>query len=259
MDFSKKDKLDSLNLPKIEFTKLDDLSKRRFYELCFPVIRKKLWNCSKLTTNLGKKPVTYILLYMDIEAWDTYKGQYSLLEDNVVYSCRAEKTSFHNCKPEHLLEFRKHFEFYHYTVVFFDTKFDSNVLRTIPNLLGKKLHLSLYNPDCDFDFHFDMFKTKTTAEKMCFTMCNIFDCDSEKKLLKTKLYLDFLFIRNRGKQITDFKTLYLFVKNQQPGFKLIFLDTSYDSEELHRYFKPSKKKQKPNGIYKVKNLKLVNK
>uniref|UniRef100_A0AC34QCE9 Uncharacterized protein n=1 Tax=Panagrolaimus sp. JU765 TaxID=591449 RepID=A0AC34QCE9_9BILA len=81
----------------------------------------------------------------------------------------------------------------------------------------------------------------------------------EKKLLKTKLYLKHFFINNFGTKITDFKSLYLFVKKQQPGFKLVILNARFENEELYRYFKPKKMEEKPEAGYMLKVLKLVNK
>uniref|UniRef100_A0AC34QLY6 Uncharacterized protein n=1 Tax=Panagrolaimus sp. JU765 TaxID=591449 RepID=A0AC34QLY6_9BILA len=49
------------NLPSVNFSTSDYVLKRRLYEISTPIMKKKLWNCSKKTAHLGKKVVSYIV------------------------------------------------------------------------------------------------------------------------------------------------------------------------------------------------------
>uniref|UniRef100_A0AC34QVC6 Uncharacterized protein n=1 Tax=Panagrolaimus sp. JU765 TaxID=591449 RepID=A0AC34QVC6_9BILA len=77
------------NLPKINFLNSDFVLKRRFYEICFPVIRRKLWLSSKKTGNLGKKPTTYLAKFIGLNHGDEDYDMNISTFDSIVFETKG--------------------------------------------------------------------------------------------------------------------------------------------------------------------------
>lgn len=94
-------------LPRIEFSKLDNLLQRQLYYRCFPVIRKRLWNCSSKTSNPGKKPANFLACHCGFGYGDCLLVNF---DENTVISA-YETCDFSRFKPELFMKIGKFFDF----------------------------------------------------------------------------------------------------------------------------------------------------
>uniref|UniRef100_A0AC34R6M7 DUF38 domain-containing protein n=1 Tax=Panagrolaimus sp. JU765 TaxID=591449 RepID=A0AC34R6M7_9BILA len=99
------------NLPKINFLNSDFVLKRRLYEICFPVIRRKLWLSSKKTGNIGKKPTTYLAKLFKLDGFKDEDYEKKILAvDNTVIETK-EYASFLDAIPGDVIHLNRHIEF----------------------------------------------------------------------------------------------------------------------------------------------------
>uniref|UniRef100_A0AC34RPZ6 DUF38 domain-containing protein n=1 Tax=Panagrolaimus sp. JU765 TaxID=591449 RepID=A0AC34RPZ6_9BILA len=98
------------NLPQINFLNSDSVLKRRFYEICFPVIRRKLWLSSKKTGNLGKKPTTYLAKGIGLNhGLEDYYMNIST-DDNIVFETK-EWAGFADVTSDDVIHLNRHVVF----------------------------------------------------------------------------------------------------------------------------------------------------
>uniref|UniRef100_A0AC34QX69 Uncharacterized protein n=1 Tax=Panagrolaimus sp. JU765 TaxID=591449 RepID=A0AC34QX69_9BILA len=98
------------NLPKVNFLNSDSVLKRRFYVICFPVIRRKLWLSSKKTGNLGKKPTTYLAKGIGLNRGS---GDYEMnisTGDNIVFETKG-CAGFADATSDDIIHLNRYVEF----------------------------------------------------------------------------------------------------------------------------------------------------
>lgn len=101
--------------------------KKQSYKKLFPVIRKTLWLSSIKTSNLGKKPTTYVSTCVDFMNADTRKIYSQFNKNDAFLFC--DSIRFHQTKDFNFIETRRVFEFENKQIDLWDCDFPSEHLK----------------------------------------------------------------------------------------------------------------------------------
>lgn len=204
---------------------MDYLLKKELYKKSFPVIRKKLWLSSKKTSNLGKKPKTYIVTYAEFEHGDE-KNSYSKFNKNdVLLFCGAIK--IHHMKNWNYIETGRIFEFENKKIDLLNCYFSSENLKLFFHSNVVEIHI--------FSGKIDMKTVLDLAPNLqVLHLCYWPPENWEHVLFKSNLKLNYLH-ENQNK-IIDIKVLHDFLKRQLPGFEWVIFDGESIERNLWKYF-----------------------
>uniref|UniRef100_A0AC34Q481 DUF38 domain-containing protein n=1 Tax=Panagrolaimus sp. JU765 TaxID=591449 RepID=A0AC34Q481_9BILA len=129
----------SYGLPLFQFTRIDQVLQQRFYSISFPVQKKRLWNCSKSSANLGKKPTTLLLTAMKDHSFDDFFHSFNkcvdgfkidgakhaivcaktnrVMMENIVFNLVGIFAFVHDIRKEEITQISRFVEFNHFELV----------------------------------------------------------------------------------------------------------------------------------------------
>uniref|UniRef100_A0AC34Q4U5 Uncharacterized protein n=1 Tax=Panagrolaimus sp. JU765 TaxID=591449 RepID=A0AC34Q4U5_9BILA len=213
------------------FNELEQKLQVRFYQICPPFIRKRLYSASKCISGLGEKPSTFIV--RDIRFCDDEvvpEGVYDW--KNAVIDVRRA-IGLGKIGELDMKKMVRHFDFHHIYFGLWHSIVDKKLMKYFANsrIIG-----------CDVDYSVSFpYITRTVSAVEYLTYRDILSKDWEKKLMKwnekaRKLKRLCIY----PSEINDFGVLAEFMNARDHGFEMVLEEGSFDENELYKYFQPLK-------------------
>uniref|UniRef100_A0AC34QI98 Uncharacterized protein n=1 Tax=Panagrolaimus sp. JU765 TaxID=591449 RepID=A0AC34QI98_9BILA len=216
------------NLPRVNFLNSDFVLKRRFYEICFPVIRRKLWLSSTTTGNLGKKPTTYLAKWIKLShAFENYDMEI-LTVDNIVFETKGFAV-FDCANPNDVIHLNRHIEFNNMYFFAEYSLLNMEDLSVVCNQNG--FQVILKNTNIQFSTLLELLPNLSWI-----TYYDKLDEGWENDLWCRRSTLKFVYIC--PKKITNFKILADLCRNGME-IHIVNDNVKYDEDELQEYFQMS--------------------
>lgn len=234
------------DLPRISFPKFNYVMKRRFYEISYPVIRRKLWLSSKRTSYLGEKPKMYpardIELGSNPELYSDLKVDISSTENIVI-----EAKYFAHLRdmiPDDLIYLSRYVEFNNQTLTVENSELSLEDMKCISN--PNVLCVTFRNTNFDFSI---LMKFLCKLPNMdCLRYDDILEDGWEYDLTGLESKLEVLYVS--PKKITNFEVLANLCRNGT-HIRMLNCCPTFDVNKLEKFFM---EKQKGKLVYNVLDI-----